>query len=373
MRQLLSVETKRMLSRRLPWIMAAAVASVIVFSAVTTFARSSPDKPTTEDQTERIEQEVARCRAASIDEWEAWESGNPQFEGDAGYDEWLSQFESGEELADENCNPAYFSYEVHDPRFCLVSLYEPTVQWRQVCPDIDDVENYVWTPAEITIDGVVYLTPKPPAQGAVPAAGMAMLVLGVILGASFIGAEYSAGTIETLLLWEPRRSRVLAAKLTVAAVVTFVVVVALLAFLVVVMLPVAAVRGSTAGADGEFWLGLASVVLRAGAAAAAISAIALSVSTVARNTVAGVVALLGYSAVSPALSSTLLRGFRPFDLTENLSVFVGGGEVGQWVSYNGYYESVAHHGVVGAAIVIASYVVVFVVVGLAVFRRRDVD
>jgi hypothetical protein len=44
------------------------------------------------------------------------------------------------------------------------------------------------------------------------------ILMGLIADASFIGAEYKAGTIGTLLTWEPRRLRVLAAKLAAAAI-----------------------------------------------------------------------------------------------------------------------------------------------------------
>ncbi|MCB1245954.1 MAG: ABC transporter permease subunit [Acidimicrobiia bacterium] len=373
MTALLRVEWRRMWSRRLPWIITIIVAGVMAFAGVSTFVTSDPTPPTVADQAEQIERDVAMCREGSIQEWDAWNAGDPFITGDPGYDEWMAQFDSGEALADENCNPAYFGYYVEDPRFCLVSLYEPDVQWRQACPDLEDVENSEWSPGQIEIDGVIHLTPHPPATGAVPSAALGLLGVAAVLGASFIGAEYSAGTIETLLLWEPRRRRVLSAKVVVAAVVAFVLLIGLLAFLTAVLVPAGVWRGSTAGADAAFWRGLGGVIARTGLAGAGVAAIALSISAIARHTVAGVVAFLGYIALSPALVNTILRGFRPFDLTENLGAFIGGGEVGRWVSYNGYYEQVVAHGVLGAGFVILGYVAVFVAAGLFVFNRRDVD
>ena len=52
-----------------------------------------------------------------------------------------------------------------------------------------------------------------------------IIVIGWLVGASLAGAEWAAGTMTTLLAWEPRRIRVLLAKL-VAAIVTVLVLIA---------------------------------------------------------------------------------------------------------------------------------------------------
>ena len=47
------------------------------------------------------------------------------------------------------------------------------------------------------------------------------IILGWLLGASLAGAEWHAGTMATLLTWEPRRVRVLVAKLVAAGTLVF--------------------------------------------------------------------------------------------------------------------------------------------------------
>jgi ABC-type transport system involved in multi-copper enzyme maturation permease subunit len=116
------------------------------------------------------------------------------------------------------------------------------------------------------------------------------------------------------------------------------------------------------------------VILRGGVVAAAVAAIALSVSTLTRNTVGGVAALLGYIAVSPAIGATLLRSFRPYDLTENMTVFANGGEVSRFVrGDDGYFQSVYAHGGGAALVIVLIYIAAAVAIAMAVFARRDID
>ena len=76
--------------------------------------------------------------------------------------------------------------------------------------------------------------------------GMSTLVglLGVVLGASLVGADWSAGSMATLLTWEPRRLAVFAVRAALVTLTVFVVAVALLTFLAVCFrVGVASVRG----------------------------------------------------------------------------------------------------------------------------------
>ena len=76
-------------------------------------------------------------------------------------------------------------------------------------------------------------------------AGILVVIGGLLLGASFAGAEWHAGTMTTLLTWEPRRVRVLAAKAIVTAAAVFVLMVLLLAVFAGALTLVASTRGIT--------------------------------------------------------------------------------------------------------------------------------
>lgn len=371
--RLISIELRRMWKRMMPWVIILGVSAAIVVSGVITFMTHRDEIPDAGDVEAQIAQDIALCRSSSIAEWNSWSNGEIQ-DVDPGYEEYLSEFESAEALADEQCNPMYFEGYIQDPRFCLVSLYEPGVYYRQACPDLDTGEVSEYNQGSFTIDGRTYRSVAPIPSGIVPSTGLFLFIVAAILGASFIGAEYKSGTIETTLLWEPRRVRVLGSKMIAASISAFAIHVVLLGLLVLAMLPAAQWRGSTAGADTDFWFGVAGVILRGGVAAAAIAAIALSVSVLTRNTVGGVAAILGYTAIaSPLLAMVLLRGLRPLDLNENLVAFATGGEVGRFVRADGELMSVYAHGVTGAAVTAAIYVAVAVTIAALVFRRRDID
>lgn len=373
MMSLLRVEWRRMWARRLPWVLIIVMSGALLVSGVATFATHRPEKPNEASVADQRARDVEQCRLFSVQEWEQFDDGT-LIGADAGYLEFLGSFPSAEAYADNNCNPNNFGYYVEDPRFCLVSLYEPTVQWRQGCPDLEESEVSEYVEQTFIVNGVEYRSAKPNASGIIPTTSLLLLALAAVIGASFIGAEYAAGTIETTLLWEPRRRRVLAAKLTVASLTAFLFQILMLSLLVVFMLPSAQWRGSTAGVDSDFWIGLAGVIVRGGIVAAAVAAIALCISTITRGTVGGVVALIGYIAVSPTLAYTLLKGFRPFDLTENMTSFANGGEVGRFVTnQDGYLATVFAHGGGISLVIVGIYVAIAVAIGMAVFARRDID
>lgn len=371
--RLLGIELRRMWSRRMPWVLLLGGAVVILVAGVATFITHDSEMPDVGDVEAEMQTQVAECRVHATGEWNAWNQGEMQ-NIDPGYEEYLSQFESAEDLADDQCDPRYFTgFYVPDPRFCLISLYDPDVEFRRGCPDFDESEVFTSEIRTFVIDGEQYRSVRHHPSGLVPGISVAIFVIAALLGASFIGAEYKFGTIETTVLWEPRRLRVLISKLGAVVLSAFIIHIILLGLLVLAMMPAALWRGSTAGVDSDFWLGLLGVVVRGGVAAAAIAAIALSVSVVTRNTVGGVAVMLGYTAISPIISFTLFKSFRPFELTENMAAFANGGEVGRFVGTGFELQAVYSHGVTGAAIRVAIYVAIFVAVALFVFRRRDID
>lgn len=111
-----------------------------------------------------------------------------------------------------------------------------------------------------------------------------LALVGFLVGASFVGAEWSAGTMGSLLTWEPRRLRVLAAKGLALAIGLSVVGVVLLGSFLAGAYGVAEWRGSTAGATSGF---LMATLL-----------------TVSRGVALGVGAALGGFAVAGTLRST---------------------------------------------------------------------
>jgi ABC-2 type transport system permease protein len=130
---------------------------------------------------------------------------------------------------------------------------------------------------------------------------------GLIGGASVVGAEWRAGTVTTLLTWEPRRLRVLGARIGATTVLAAVIACALQVLLLAAFLPSVVGHGTTAGVDGEWVWSLIGAIARIGAVTGLAAALAAALATIARNTAAAVVApFVWFALVEP-----LVRGLAP--------------------------------------------------------------
>src|SRR5688572_4768365 len=116
--------------------------------------------------------------------------------------------------------------------------------------------------------------------------GIPFLMLGWIVGASFIGAEWQNRMLTTTLTWEPRRIRVLVAKMLALAVCVGVWIFLLQAVFAAGMYPAAAVNGITNTIDAAFWRELGSVALRVDALAVLAALLGFALATIGRNTAA---------------------------------------------------------------------------------------
>jgi len=223
--------------------------------------------------------------------------------------------------SDQDCEEAFGPEGAFDPRFALTELAE-------------------------VFDGLSFL----------------LIIIAMGLGATFIGAEWSAGTVTTVLTWEPRRRRVFAAKVVAAMIFIAVAVMAVLAILVLVMAVVAMWRGSTAGADAGWFADLGGTALRSAVVCALAGVIALAIASAARNTAAALIAAFIYFTVV----ENVIRGFRPNWFRwlpgDNMALFVIGAEG----------TGIREISETRALITIVSYALVFFVVSLTIFRARDI-
>lgn len=148
-------------------------------------------------------------------------------------------------------------------------------------------------------------------------------IIGWLLGASYIGAEWRTGMMGTLLTWEPRRVRVMVTKVIAAVFVTFVIVMMLQALLVGALYPAAAYRGSTAGTTEAFWRSFSYVGLRSGALAVLAAILGFAAGALGRNTAAGLGTGFVYLAViEGGLLGGLIPSIRPWLIVGNAIVFV---------------------------------------------------
>ena len=158
--------------------------------------------------------------------------------------------------------------------------------------------------------------------------GILVVIGGLLLGASFVGAEWHAGTMTTLLTWESRRVRALAAKAIVLAVCVFVLMIALMAVFSLGLWLVAATRGVTSDLGQHFVRSVAGSTLRVAGCSVAGALVGMAIAMLARNTAAAVGAGFAYLAVIEGIIRGLRPGWQHYLLADNIAVIITGGDSG---------------------------------------------
>jgi hypothetical protein len=190
-----------------------------------------------------------------------------------------------------------------------------------------------------------------------------MIILLLLIGASFIGAEWHAGTMGTLLLWEPRRLRVFAAKAIALALFAFVAAILVQAVLGAALAPAAVFRGTTSGADAVWLRGVAGLGLRGAIAGTVAALIGFSIASVGRNTAAALGGGFLYLAVLEPLLRSLRPKWQPWLLYDNFATFIQGHAAG----FTLYPRSM-----LGAGLVISLYTIGLATIAALAFERRDI-
>ncbi len=187
-----------------------------------------------------------------------------------------------------------------------------------------------------------------------------------LIGASAAGAEWSAGTMQSLLYWEPRRVRVVLAKVIgLLAVVAMLVVLAESLF---TLLAFAAgqTRGTTAGVTGGVWSGHLLLVGRAVLFAGFAAVLGFSVAFATRVTAAAV----GIAFIYFAILEQLLVVWKIW-----LGKYTIGPLLGSWLN-NGLQTEMDGKVLTltgqRAGITLAIYALVMLTAATVWFRQRDV-
>jgi hypothetical protein len=194
-----------------------------------------------------------------------------------------------------------------------------------------------------------------------------LLVLGLVIGASAVGADWQSGSMATLLAWEPRRIRVLLARTVVVGVTLFVLAILLQAALAGLLALVANTRGSTIGTGGDFMHSVIGVILRVGVMTTILALVGVAISTVGRTTAASLGVVFVYLALVESLLHALIPRITPWLLSVNTVVFVDGRAQDVGDSHPVHLTPAHSTGVVIA------YAVILLAAAAAFFRTRDVS
>jgi ABC-2 type transport system permease protein len=121
-----------------------------------------------------------------------------------------------------------------------------------------------------------------------------LVIAAFIFGASLLGADYASRSLTTLLLWEPRRARLLFSRAATSAAVTFCASLAALALLVLALLPAALAHGT---GHSTAYASVTALAIRSALLAAAACAIGVSCAAIGRSTTAALIGALVYLVV----------------------------------------------------------------------------
>jgi len=188
-----------------------------------------------------------------------------------------------------------------------------------------------------------------------------VLIGGLVLGASSVGAEWHAGTMTTLLTWEPRRIRLCVAKATACLVCVFAVAVGLLIVFGLAMTLATVARGATSGLPDSWFGSVSGSILRTAAAATFGSALGFSLAMIGRNSAAALGVTFGYLAIVEVLLRELRPEWQRWLLSDNLVVLI-----------TGRAQAFAGRSLGGAALVLLLYAGVLLLAAAVSFRARDV-
>ena len=206
-----------------------------------------------------------------------------------------------------------------------------------------------WTPG--TADGMLMIAALP------------LLIVALFGGASVVGAEWRAGTVTTVLTWEPRRWRLHVARTVACTLLAILIAFALEVLFLAAALPAVAAHGTTAGVDGAWWWSLLGAMARLALVTGAGACLATSLATIGRGTAFALGVAFAWLAVGEGLVRGLKPGWQHLLLGDNLTVVL------TWGSERG--SELTRSGVTGAATGLV-YLALVAGAGALAFTRRDV-
>ncbi|HET9249046.1 MAG TPA: hypothetical protein VFP13_03785 [Actinomycetota bacterium] len=185
-----------------------------------------------------------------------------------------------------------------------------------------------------------------------------------MLGASAIGADWHAGHVTTILTWEPRRGRVLLAKIAAALASVFVLSLAIQALLGAALAVAAAGAGSTAGADAAWLAETTGVALRVATLSTIFAGFGFGLASVGRNTAVALGVGFGYLVIVENLVRGLRPQWTPWLLTDNAGLFI----VDSPADF-----ALLGRSTIGAGLYLGAVATLLLLAASAAFRARDVN
>lgn len=195
-------------------------------------------------------------------------------------------------------------------------------------------------------------------------------LLGAILGATFVGADWGSGTMTTLLTWESRRPRVLLARSVVATVVVVLVATATQAYFALSFRLGVSISGTADTLTSDLFRDTYETIARNSVCAAVFCVVALATATLTRSTVGALGVIGGYLIVVEGFVAGLAPGMQKWLLLRGIIVFVTQEPLMIWDSRGRDLLYTIGLGQAGMALV--AWVAAMSALALYSFRARDV-
>ncbi|MFD3405603.1 ABC transporter permease subunit [Kribbella sp. NPDC058693] len=143
-----------------------------------------------------------------------------------------------------------------------------------------------------------------------------------LIGASFLGAEFSSGAIGNWLTFEPRRIRVYGSKLLAAATGFVPIAAVVLAVVLLGTFLIVDHLGDTAGTTSKTWADLSAIGGRAVVTTALAAALGCVVGLLLRHTAAAIGLVMAYLVLAEGVFAAFLEKAQPWLVKVNFDAFV---------------------------------------------------
>jgi hypothetical protein len=199
--------------------------------------------------------------------------------------------------------------------------------------------------------------------------GFFFAIMAFAVGAVWIGAEWTWGSVALSALWTPNRFKLIMAKIGVLAGAVAAMAAALQGTWIVTSLVLARFRGAGTAEEAD-WGATITLDIKLVLVAVGAALVGFAISSIARNSVAAIAAALVYALGAEGglrlLSPTLQRWF----VSDNVNAFLHPGGIN--ISWGeGIDTGLTHLSAVHATLLAAAVITSLLVVVVAVFRRSD--
>jgi ABC-2 type transport system permease protein len=200
-------------------------------------------------------------------------------------------------------------------------------------------------------------------DGALSVSSFFLLLGALVGGASVAGAEWRAGTITTVLTWEPRRVRLHLSRTAACGILAAVIAFALEIVFLGSLLPATLLNGSTANTDWHWWVSLVAAIFRTSLLTGMGAMLGVALATLGRNTAFALAAVFGWIVILEGIIRGLKPGLARFLWGENMTLIL------TWAQLDNVRFT---RGPLVALVTIGLYMSLIVTAATLVFRRRDV-